>query len=203
MKKPILVLFLIIALSACNSTNHAHNSNNNTESAQSELEQNADSALEYKEPDSIVENTGNYERGSLSNFEISVKPIQDYVLPSRLSVEDYLNVMQEETYESFIEAYKQRKPDFAGYFIRFSSGCGTSCSYSYIVDVRDGEIYGVPGKNSWEGGGNLDAIYDVNSTLYIAGQDFYDYESETFNYEYHVIFWNEEFKKFVAVNGGN
>jgi len=153
--------------------------------------------------DTIVENISNNEGSSLSNYEISVTAIQDYVLPSKLSVEDYLNVMQDETYESFIEIYKQRIPDFAGYFIRFTGGCGTSCGYAYIVDVRNGEIYGIPGKATWEGGGNLGAIYGVNSTLYIAGQDFYDYENETFNYEYHVIFWNDELKKFAGVNGEN
>jgi|TARA_B110000967_G_C18610566_1_gene423780 hypothetical protein len=152
---------------------------------------------------SIIGKTSFGQDGSLSKYQISVEEIQDYVLPSRLSVEDYLNVMQDETYESFIEEFKQRKPDFAGYFIRFTNGCGSSCRYSYIVDVRDGEIYGIPGKKSWEGSGNLDAIYDVNSTLYISGQDFYEYESETFNYEYHVMFWNDELKKIVGVNGEN
>jgi hypothetical protein len=64
-----------------------------------------------------------------------------------------------------------------------------------MVDIRDGEIYNIPGKKNWEGSGNLDAIYDINSILYIAGQDFYDYDNETFDYDYHVMVWNEKLKK--------
>ena len=51
MKKPTLLLILIIVISACNRQNGKLNSDNNAELTQSELEQKTDTILEFDEPD--------------------------------------------------------------------------------------------------------------------------------------------------------
>jgi hypothetical protein len=138
---------------------------------------------------------------SLSNFEITYQETDDYALPNEAEIKPYLGYMMFDSYEAFIEKYQERTVEFAGYFVRFFYGCGTSCSEHFLIDIRDGKIYDVPGKSTWTGSGNLDPICNVNSTLYIAAQEIYNWDDETFDYDYNVIYWNDKQKKFVNYSG--
>ena len=138
---------------------------------------------------------------SLSNFEITYKPVDNYALPNEGEIKPYLDYMMFDSYGAFIEKYQERSAEFAGYFIPFSFGCGTSCSQHFLIDVRDGKLYDVPGKSTWAGSGNLYPICNVNSTLYIAAQEIYNWDDENFDYDYNVLYWDDQQKKFLNYSG--
>lgn len=107
------------------------------------------------------------------------------------------------------EGYKDGKIDFAGAYVSILFGCGTGCTSGYIVDARDGKIYGLPLSEQTSGpcwsttGTAADEdriVFKPTSRLFISStctepED--AGEKHKIMKTYHISIWDEKLKKFI------
>ena len=160
----------------------------------------------------IACNTNNEKPIETSSDKIEVKDTANEKL-TEISFEDYKTEYKEATekaridfnsnpnykvYKTVIsETYHANQVSFAGNYTIATWGCGTSCIYGVMVDIRDGKIYNLPSDDEWEGIGNkLD--HNKESTLLItilSGVNFGDGIDTMKKYWK----WNETEKKFEFI----
>jgi hypothetical protein len=114
------------------------------------------------------------------------------------------------------EGYKLGKPDFAGYYIVITWGCGTGCILGAMVDVRDGRIYTLPLDEELSYGLGDDCefcklssederySYRLNSSLFVTStctlEDIPNSRNSRHVRFFYVNVWNEKLKKFELID---
>jgi hypothetical protein len=120
------------------------------------------------------------------------------VLPKKSNI--YIESDYGETYESFIEGYKKRKPNFFNYFIvdnLFFGGCLGSYQ---IIDTRTGNVYNCPFKESWGTELTLDAVFNIEDnsfTVIIDDCGMGEWSDTLFSY------WDDNQKVFKDLTNGD
>ena len=130
-------------------------------------------------------------------YKVEFREVDEYALPKERDL--FLGMADD--YDSFVKNYKSLKPNFAGYFVLSSIGCGTCCNSYQMIDVRDGKVYSIPKKDDWVEI-RRELIHSRESSLLIISAMQCDYSGEDIsdvNLGTVVAFWNDNDKQFYDV----
>jgi hypothetical protein len=131
-----------------------------------------------------------------------------------------LNTLSNSIYKYYTsrikEGYRLGNPDFAGYYVIITWGCGTGCILGAMVDVRDGRIYNLPldEELSYVLGDDCEFCklrsederysYRINSSLFVTStctlEDIPNSKNSRYVRFFYINVWNEKLKKFELID---
>ncbi|MGV0845662.1 hypothetical protein ACTS9T_03580 [Empedobacter falsenii] len=111
---------------------------------------------------------------------------------AKIDVSNYEDYLLNEG--DIVDYYNNNEINFYNFYIIATTGCGTGCNYSYLIDTRNGKIYTIPTYKDEEGNGFLK--FNKQSNILSA-----EYEQPGKQYNL-IIKWkfNENNKTFTYID---
>ena len=167
---------------------------------------------------SIYLNAQTIQGYSFANYKCEISKATKRVMPNSKEMEGiFMRGDDVENKKNMLKYFKTTKINFGGFYISYMDGCGSSCVYGMMLDIRSGKIYGLPlggvgesqGVNSCsEGFEDEEEIFNFkpNSKLFIAlgcGMDYLENNKYVAKKTYYITIWNEQKKKFEKLKTVN